>query len=129
MSFSPRWSRKHEAELIRRWPTDPPEEIAHDLGRSIGACHKKAIALKLPWKKWVRPWAHRSSPSKFTPTPWPNDMPDYKDNLRAAAMPFSAAAAYRAGLAGYRTMAMPTQTAMAEVVQPAGNVKKSRGAT
>ena len=131
MSFSPKWSYKQEAELIRRWPDDSlngsPDIIAHDLGRSEGAIHRKAHKLGLPWKTRVTPRPDKGRSPRFDPTPWPDDM-RFEDNPRAAAMPFNTTLAYQTGLAGYQATAMPTQTAMAEIVQPAGNVRKSRGA-
>ena len=132
MSFSPKWSYKQEAELIRRWPDDSlngsPDIIARDLGRSEGAIHRKAHKLGLPWKTRVTPRPDKGRSPRFNSEAWPDDM-RFEDNPRAAAMPFSASVAMRAGLAGQGYVPAPTQTAMADLSSASSAGRRYRSNT
>ncbi len=132
MSFSPKWSYKQEAELIRRWPDDSlngsPDIIAHDLGRSEGAIHRKARNLGLSWKTRVTPRPHKGPSSRCDPEPWPDGM-RFEDNPRAAAMPFSASVAMRAGLIGMGHVQAPTQTVMADLGSASSAGRRHRANT
>ena len=134
------WTPELESVVRALWREGKSIDYIADItGRTHRAIILRVRLMRLPGRDTDGQFKVKPMPNALPPKPkfdpWPDDMPGFEDNPRAAAMPFDGGVAKHTGWAGLGYAPPPPQTVMADLGSASsagrrhgGNIRLDRGA-